>query len=717
MNILEIKKVEKERIEVDNENSSLPQKWIHTEDEEERPEVYINDEWKYVMGRNTINFIFLKVSSRMVYGGDNDTVIDVLYFIELWSNGILFQLEIPQNEYYDKKWLKEIKSGVPLLISKNNYETLISIIEPKPDTWFYFDKIGIHKKDGNYYYVTSNCSVTKKGVDDSVRALQEGFNLQYADSSDKEKELEEKEIIETFIKYNQWNYRVFYPIHCVSIIAVLRYFLKKQGISAGAVLWIDGRIASGKTELATTMGDFFNRGEDVDGKKKHLLSTKARVSKFAGELKKFRNAVVILDDIKKEETAASREKAKNITDLLIRSIYTGKIGESGIEEETIDATAIITGEFFREQQSTVSRVMYLNIDNFLQDNENSSQFKEIQADTYYLARFMICFLRWFLGKTESEGNFFIKTLSHLQDDLSEYFYGELSTRMIETVANFQLVSEILNMYFEEKGVYRKSREVFYEDSKTKIRKIGEATLNRCLDYYPLIERCFKEVLPKLKIKDCRYGKEYLDALDDANYANDNSLYQYYNDACGISCNERLTRWKKIWLLGLQKEYEAIWFNVNGKEMLIVKEKVICSLIRECMKENMQAWQIKIYDSELVDERILTALLNKQCLYGYRRREGVMDKIIKFPEYDIVENGGWKIIQESENYSMVKVNIDSKIKLNGIKNIGKIPFETVEEIVNDSEKMSRDQGRHSGLSSCKKSLDDALAKMNRFLDLK
>lgn len=33
-------------------------------------------------------------------------------------------------------------------------------------------------------------------------------------------------------------------------MAVLRSFLKEQGISAGGVLWLDGKVSSGKTELA-----------------------------------------------------------------------------------------------------------------------------------------------------------------------------------------------------------------------------------------------------------------------------------------------------------------------------------------------------------------------------------------------------------------------------------------------------------------------------------
>lgn len=44
----------------------------------------------------------------------------------------------------------------------------------------------------------------------------------------------------------------------------------------------------------------------------------------------------------------------------------GQIGQEEDGNDTVNATAIITGEFFKEQMSTVSRILYLNVGNFLE---------------------------------------------------------------------------------------------------------------------------------------------------------------------------------------------------------------------------------------------------------------------------------------------------------------------------------------------------------------
>ena len=270
------------------------------------------------------------------------------------------------------------------------------------------------------------------------------------------------------MEYTSQNYRVFFPIHCISTLAVLRYFLKKQGRSAGAVLWIDGRVASGKTQLAVTMGDFFNRGRNWENQIKHLQTTKSKPKVIVAQLLKYRNAVIILDDIKKEETSGSRDNAKNITDLLVRSIYTGKTGIFGIEDQPIDSAAIITGEYFKEIASTSSRLLYLDIDNFLQEETNSKQFKKIQRDKFYLAKFMSHFLQWLLQQAE-DGELAKQIelkLTNLQDEAEELFQGALSTRMIEIMANFQLVSEILNLFFEDSRIQKKIATNFSKKAKT-----------------------------------------------------------------------------------------------------------------------------------------------------------------------------------------------------------------------------------------------------------
>lgn len=91
--------------------------------------------------------------------------------------------------------------------------------------------------------------------------------------------------------------------------------LNKKGtatviIQGKGELWLEGKVSSGKTELAITAGDFFNRKGSWDDRVKHLHSPKTRIKSIERELKKYQNAVFILDDIKKEETVRNRGKRK-----------------------------------------------------------------------------------------------------------------------------------------------------------------------------------------------------------------------------------------------------------------------------------------------------------------------------------------------------------------------------------------------------------------------
>lgn len=541
------------------------------------------------------------------------------------------------------------------------------------------------------------------------------------------------------MEYTAQNYRVFYPVHCVSILAVLRYFLKRTGRSAGAALWIDGKAASGKTQLAVTMGDYFNRSSNWEDQIKHLQTTKSKPKLIATELSKYRNAVFILDDIKKKETSGSRDNAKNITDLLIRSIYTGKTGGYGTNEQPIDAAAIITGEYFKEIESTSSRLLYLDIDGFLQEETNSRQFKKIQKDKFYLAKFMSYFIQWLLRWVENVNYAEIleTALIDLQNDAAKCFHGELSTRMTETLANFQLVSEILKKYFEEKHIPKTDCEVFYREGRDALKNLAYATLYRSLNYYPLVEECFYKTLPILKIKDCRYGEHYLksalssklidmDPTDDAEY-----LYEPGTSAINLDGKDE----RKIFLFGLQEGYDGIMLRIGENDSLLVKSGVLCSLIREKMKSDAQKWHIKLYRSEMEDERILTHLLEHHFIYGYKRsNSNSFDKIINYPEFACSqyllkehnegafseEFDGEPFIKKEPLHSMVKINIDNK-RINkkniDIKKLRMISFAT---LFSNMDKYRRQHGIHSIATKAgayMKELNNIFAKINRFSDLR
>lgn len=733
MKIISVKNFPKENLEKSYPNtSSLPKRLSPEEASEKGIPIYISADWYTVIKGKPICFVFLSFRQHQVYGEDENQLQDCLYSINLWADSQLFDIELPKQEIYNSKWLKQLHTKNFILISKSQYELLLQAIQPDTNSSFYFEKIGIHQLYGKYYYAASNCAITSEGIDKSIKAMQEGFNLEI-DSELSLKDEAPKKSIENFMDYTAQNYRVFYPIHCISILAVLRYFLKKLGRSAGAVLWIDGKVASGKTQLAVTMGDFFNRSSNWEDQIKHLQTTKSKPKLIAAELSKYRNAVFILDDIKKEETSGSRDNTKNITDLLIRSIYTGKTGGFGTDEQPIDAAAVITGEYFKEIESTSSRLLYLNIDDFLQKETNSNQFKNIQKDKSYLAKFMSYFIQWLFQWIEDINNakFLETTLTNLQNDAAECFHGELSTRMAETLANFQLVSEILNEYFKENQIPKIYCTEFHKKSRDSLKNLAYATLYKSLNYYPLIEECFYKTLSDLKIKDCRYGEHYLNIA--LSSGNDHLLHiakakdtDYLHEPGASAINYDAKGEKKLWLLGLQEGYDGIMLNIKECNVLLVKSKVLCSLIREKIKSDIQKWHIKLYHSDMEDERILNTLLEHHCIYGYKRRDNnSFDKIINYPEFSSNQNllkeyHEKPFIEQEQMHHMVKINIANERIYNRITDIKKPAMDSFATLFSAMNTYDSSEGRHfiePNDGPYMKNLKDIFAKINRFSDLR
>ena len=60
--------------------------------------VYINMDYKQIIGREIYDFVLLSQRPCPVYG-EHSGIIDTIYILILWSNGILFEAEICQEEY------------------------------------------------------------------------------------------------------------------------------------------------------------------------------------------------------------------------------------------------------------------------------------------------------------------------------------------------------------------------------------------------------------------------------------------------------------------------------------------------------------------------------------------------------------------------------------------------------------------------------------------
>ena len=303
--------------------------------------------------------------------------------------------------------------------------------------------------------------------------------------------------------------------------------------------------------------------------------------------------------------------------------------------------------------------------------------------------------------------------------------------MAETLANFQLVSEILNEYFKENQIPKTNCTKFHKECRDSLKNLAYATLYKSLNYYPLIEECFYKTLSDLKIKDCRYGKDYLnialfsgeDWLIHTANAKDTD-YLYEPGPSNINFNAKGE--KKIWLLGLQEGYDGIMLNIKECDALLVKSVVLCSLIREKIKSDIRKWHIKLYRSDMEDERILNTLLEHHCIYGYKRRDSnSFDKIINYPEFSSNQNlpneyDEKPLIEQVQTHHMVKINIENERIYNRITDIKKPAMDSFATLFSAMDTYGSSEGRHfikPNDGPYLKDLKDIFAKINRFSDLR
>lgn len=230
----------KHTIKVNTTNPWLKSQIEPEKAKKEKVNIYVNSQMHYVVGREEIKFLLLEVASIPLYVSDNQ-MPEYVYRVSVLVGDNVYGVQLSKSEYRNEKWLGNLGAKEILVISRTKYQQIISEIIPEDTNAIFFDAAGLHKVGNQYFYVGSDCAITKDGKRYDVVALQEGFDLGYQENMDN------AEVAEKVVRYNSMNLRTFYPFHCIAVMTVLGHFLDELGERAGMTLWVDGKVASGKT--------------------------------------------------------------------------------------------------------------------------------------------------------------------------------------------------------------------------------------------------------------------------------------------------------------------------------------------------------------------------------------------------------------------------------------------------------------------------------------
>ena len=300
----------------------------------------------------------------------------------------------------------------------------------------------------------------------------------------------------------------------------------------------------------------------------------------------------------------------------------------------------------------------------MKEGRNKEYFGMMQKDKFYLSNFMRFFLQWFLKKQEED---YAKVIAekYLEQRrlLDGRFSGDGSERISETTATFQLVAQVLNEYLLEnasKYLGEEDIEKFYKKGMEVLENLGECTLNKSSDYKEIIADRVYSALVDMKIKDSRYEEAFLEAVEITSYMNEVSEYDLMKGK-EVQFGEYSMIHKPInKILLLRMEHDGILLYSEGKEILLVRQDILCEKVREKVLEKAKNWNMKIHASELEDEKILKCLLEKQVLYSEKRNDGTFNKIIHYPKFKVDEFNKDVSMNEKDIFKMVKVNIDTKV---------------------------------------------------------
>lgn len=585
--------------------------------------IKFNDKGYYMYGDKQIsNFFFVINDKKKVYNHRGD-IVELIYSIEMIFAEVnsLVEIVINNSELSNAKWIKNISAPMIVDFETKYYKDIVNRLIPKIKTKsenFYTADIGLNRVEGKYIFSTSNSIITEEGINKNSFALIPDFNFNISD-------IAEQDAIKKFIEYTERNIKILLPLHMMSIMAICRNYFADIGITFGINLWMDGNYGSGKTELATIAGNFYNRQTEYNSivLKKNLLISNIKHSNIVDSIGKFNNSVVILDDVKKEESNKHREAAKNNIDFIIRTIFTGQY-----ENEPINAVSIITGEYFNNQSSTISRLLYINIEDFLSNKENRKLLSDLQDNNYYLSDFIFGFTRWYLGKINRNElklevqNIYSK-LKYDIDNHADMIY--CSERIKETVANFILAFEIVCLYTKEKGF-----EHYIVDMKDTVMSVlmkwANSTELLVQGFKPLIKRAFFSAL----YQDAKYRK----------YSN---YFEEMKDHAETVALKSLTpKYTGVFLEIKNKHYDS-----RAEITLLVRKKELVTKIINKVMEFAEQYDIYVYNYQRSTKYIIKCLSEMHLIWCSKRsRNDGIDR--EFRLFEISFSYVYEQIQSSNN---------------------------------------------------------------------
>lgn len=419
--------------------------------------VTLSDSGTYLDAKQqTISNFFIVCNASYLLYDEFGKQQDIIHSLELVFPSLKFSytLEIESAKALNYKWIKESEISFMLEKPSQNYLSILKYINHVSETFHpdysgkRFKTIGFQYINNEWVYSTSNACISNNGISYNNHSIIEGFNLNSSFSSfeacfDSEhfKMFSQKTFIDWLELLNK-NIGIILPVFLANITSILSSTLSDKGILLPVSIWISGAPGSGKSLLSLLVGTFLNRSQHRSDSTltQNNVRANTRTKHLLKQLTTHRDVAFVLDDIKIENSTKLKESLLNNIDTVIRSVFDKKY-----ESAPVLCTAIINGEYIPTGQSTISRLLHCNINNFINDKVNSDIITELQNNGFIIPDFMVIFINWLCKNLADEG--FIQNLEYkkkaIKKENEDLFTGTSKSRYLDVLITFQLAFDIL----------------------------------------------------------------------------------------------------------------------------------------------------------------------------------------------------------------------------------------------------------------------------------
>lgn len=569
---------------------------------------------------------------------DKGEIVSRCYSVSLVDNYNMLpskELEIAEEKLFTREYLKiigqyektdklnEIKDEIAAKVNEALSNRICA---------YRFAEIGWNLLNGEPLFAFSNCCVTKTGINFESYANVTGFDLIVSKNFQSTK-LHAKTSFLELINILSENLKILYPIFSMNIASLLNRILGMRGKAPALTMWLDGEPGSGKTELACTLGTFINKNtKDCTQTTKKMFLAFGKPKDMVQSLAQHQGLNFILDDVKAEKVLGQRDNSRTCIDTCIRSIEAQRIVEAfnnsqqALVEKSLNAGAIITGEYISNKniyKSSIARMVYLDVNDFVNDSQNSIALAKLQDNPYILTDLIVHVIE-FLCTKYLDDNYWdkiIKDKDILWEKNKINFYGVNSSRLADNLSSLQITGRILQDFSQNCGASKSLHMPnIIKQTDDILKDIMKETERLIEDRDILLLDAFQEVFRKMNLQEPQNIMVYLDRYSAPMAAIDPYILKYNSDGIFITDIDILSN--------IYKPYD-IW----NRDLQDKKPVIICRA--DTLRKRLSDKLLEIAKSKKykIDPIVTNTRLRKAgIIYGKLRKDKTFDNEFDYPIY-------------------------------------------------------------------------------------